>query len=797
VQVAGGGTNGLIIGLSPVAGTNPASIGSYTLSGSGLLSVTGRVYVGFAGNGTFLQTGGQNLINGGLILASSTGTNTSAADYTLQGGTLAVTGVGVIQLNAGGTFTQTGGTLTFTTFNMDGGTVNGTLSNGGTFNYTAGTFAGRLVNAVGSAANFNSDFTAGNGMSNAAILTTGSNRTVTLNGLGLANTGTIQMQGSVLTGSGPLVNAGTLSGFGEIGGTGGFTNNSVWNVAAGDYRVTNTGPNANTGTITVAGATAGVSLVLDGPGVRLDNSGTITLGANASIAGAGALVNLPSGVIDVAGGVTVAPASFTNQGTFNVGVGGTGGVTVTPAFINSGVLVLNGTNNLLSGGTITNTGTIQGRGQIANAIVNSATISQAQPGELEFGGTLANQLGGQVIVGGGGAIVSANVATNAGTITVPVGGTFAPTALLNTGQVNVAGTLDAGAVTNGGTITYTGGAASVDSFGPITNVAGGHIVLASGSPVVVFYNDVVNPAGAGISVAAGATANFLGNVSGGGHVTNVGTIDLSPGKAYTVGELSGGGATALFDGAQLTASRITQGSLALNASGTVGATVTMATAGTPGTLTSKVNALAIAGGATPVSKVDLANTNLVIDYTGTSPITTVRAQLRAGFNPTGAAWTGAAGITSSTAAAVAGTALGYAEASDVLGLTGTSTASWQGQTVDATSLLIRYTKAGDATLDGAVDFNDLVKLAQHYNDTSGARTWFEGDFNFDGNVDFNDLVMVAQNYNTALPTGAVPGVGGDWALAVASVPEPGVAGVGMASALMLGRRRRNRQGKVF
>jgi hypothetical protein len=135
-------------------------------------------------------------------------------------------------------------------------------------------------------------------------------------------------------------------------------------------------------------------------------------------------------------------------------------------------------------------------------------------------------------------------------------------------------------------------------------------------------------------------------------------------------------------------------------------------------------------------------------------------------------------------------ALGYAEASDVLGLSGTSTANWLGQTVDATSLLIRYTKAGDATLDATVDFNDLVKLAQHYNDTSGARTWFEGDFNFDGNVDFNDLVLLAQNYNTALPAGAVADFGGDWALAVASVPEPTMLGAAAAGALMLGRRRR-------
>gem|GEM_PF-458115 len=59
---------------------------------------------------------------------------------------------------------------------------------------------------------------------------------------------------------------------------------------------------------------------------------------------------------------------------------------------------------------------------------------------------------------------------------------------------------------------------------------------------------------------------------------------------------------------------------------------------------------------------------------------------------------------------------------------------------------------GDANHDRAVDFNDLVKLAQNYN-TNGGKTWADGDFNGDGNVDFNDLVILAQRYNTSLPAG--------------------------------------------
>jgi hypothetical protein len=63
--------------------------------------------------------------------------------------------------------------------------------------------------------------------------------------------------------------------------------------------------------------------------------------------------------------------------------------------------------------------------------------------------------------------------------------------------------------------------------------------------------------------------------------------------------------------------------------------------------------------------------------------------------------------------------------------------------------------AGDANHDAAVDFNDLVKLAQNYN-TTGGKQLALGDFNYDGNVDFNDLVALAQRYNTSLPPAGSP-----------------------------------------
>ena len=89
--------------------------------------------------------------------------------------------------------------------------------------------------------------------------------------------------------------------------------------------------------------------------------------------------------------------------------------------------------------------------------------------------------------------------------------------------------------------------------------------------------------------------------------------------------------------------------------------------------------------------------------------------------------TGGRGITSSAA-----------DAHHTVGFT-TSTSADGRVTVTA-----KYALYGDANLDGKVDFNDLVILAQNYGKTGVF--WQDGDFNYDGKVDFADLVKLAQNY---------------------------------------------------
>jgi hypothetical protein len=153
--------------------------------------------------------------------------------------------------------------------------------------------------------------------------------------------------------------------------------------------------------------------------------------------------------------------------------------------------------------------------------------------------------------------------------------------------------------------------------------------------------------------------------------------------------------------------------------------------------------------------------------------------VKGGYN--GGAWNGtgtvlpdgtAAGAIHSSAAAASplGDAVGVARAADVFGA---FPATFAGHSVGAADLLLRHTLGGDANLDGAVDFSDLVALAQNY-DAAG-RLWAEGDFDYDTVVDFNDLVTLAQNYDRSMPGAPVA--------APATPAEPFAAAFARSSAL--------------
>ena len=151
------------------------------------------------------------------------------------------------------------------------------------------------------------------------------------------------------------------------------------------------------------------------------------------------------------------------------------------------------------------------------------------------------------------------------------------------------------------------------------------------------------------------------------------------------------------------------------------------------------------------AKFDVASGTLLIDYTGSTPSAAIRDALVTGYSS--GTWTGA-GITSSTAAATAGHTLGWAEATSI---PAAIRSTFSDSPIDDTTLIVRFTRGGDANLNRTVDFDDLLALAQNYNATGG-KTSAQGEFNYDasGAVTFDDLLVLAKNYgqSATLPAAA-------------------------------------------
>lgn len=313
----------------------------------------------------------------------------------------------------------------------------------------------------------------------------------------------------------------------------------------------------------------------------------------------------------------------------------------------------------------------------------------------------------------------------------------------------------------------SGGVLTLANYGNVASIA-----LKQGQHTLAVPIDLADPTS--IDIAAGGQLNVTGAVT------------LAAGKVMTktgagVLNLTGplvmkSGSSAVVSAGELRALSITGGGLTVG----TGAVVKLSGSGASG-----LSSLMLDGAA----KLDLGGGGLVLDYSDSSVLTTTLAQIK---SARGAGWMGN-GIGSSSAAANSRAAIGVGEAADVLHLASGETDMFLGQQVDATALLVRYTLLGDANLDGAVNFADLVQVAQHYGAPGG---WSTGDFDYDGSVNFTDLVGLAQNYGEGLPAGAE--FGGDFsrdlASVFASVPEPGFLAVGMLAMAGLMRRRRRAVG---
>jgi len=175
--------------------------------------------------------------------------------------------------------------------------------------------------------------------------------------------------------------------------------------------------------------------------------------------------------------------------------------------------------------------------------------------------------------------------------------------------------------------------------------------------------------------------------------------------------------------------------------------------------------------------IDVRDNAMILDYAGPSPLSTIQAAIASGY--AGGAWNGP-GINSATAAAASDKAVGFAESSVALGVSG---GTFKGQSVDGDALLIRFTYYGDSNVDGVVDTVDFNLLASNF--SQSGKSWQDGDYNFDGTVDTVDFNLLASNFGKAPLPSSPAELGG-------LVPEPtAVSLLAIGAIAGLSRRRRN------
>src|SRR5262249_41217809 len=171
----------------------------------------------------------------------------------------------------------------------------------------------------------------------------------------------------------------------------------------------------------------------------------------------------------------------------------------------------------------------------------------------------------------------------------------------------------------------------------------------------------------------------------------------------------------------------------LNADG-LGSTIRLNgtyTINTPISVTNRAT-LNLKGNWTKSADIDVSG-RAIFDYsTGSSIFNTIRNQIITGRN--GGLWN-EPGINSSAPASTPLTALGYGEASTVLGANG---GTFSGESVDSTAMLVKWTRVGDANLDGDADGVDIGTWATNFTGElggTGSKVWTDGDWDYDGDFD--------------------------------------------------------------
>jgi hypothetical protein len=729
--------------------TTPTDRGYYNLSGGTLNMYQVAAgpyigeYIGVYGTGTFVQSGGLNDIsNGAGTLVLAWGSVNSQGFYTLSAGTLNAGSTAsineIIGLYGTGTFVQSGGVNQFSNriaIGQNSGSLgNYTLSGVGTLTTNSGT------EVIGYSTGATGTFTQTGGLNEMSQFS------LIVGNVGASGSYTLSGDGSLYAGY-ESVGYGGTGNFDQTGGKNAANYLTIGDNAPGDYIL------GGDGTLTISNA-EDVGIDTTAAFVQSGGTNTITGSGNLKLGlyGLGAL-----GTYTLNGDGTLSVG-----GSENVGYGATGafvqsgGLNTFSDAINIGYLAGSlGNFTLSSVGTLTTT---TGSEIIGRDAGSTGTFTQTGGlNSLDQGGLTVGYSGhGNYVLSGDGTLTIGTLASE--TIGQNPGstGTFTQTGganILNSGSLYV-GDLGTGAY------NLTSGLLNINS------------TAASAGLLLALYGTGTFTQTGGKAQLASDTNLDIGvyNGANGSYLLSGGTLSVGGGVYVGGGSVDPGG-TGLLTVSNTGQLSVT-GTMTVYNSGRVNLDVPSTTVGN----------LSITGHG-------IVNLNgaLTIDFgsPGNDPVTSIVSYLQSGY--ASGKWSGTAGIISTSAAASVGLnptySVGYADGNDAYDLSRVSG-------LQPDQILIKLTVAGDANLDGTVNFEDLLIVAQNFNKTG--EDWVGGNFVYNptGLVNFADLLLVAQNFNKTIPLG----LSAQLPSTVSQVPEPASTALLLASSAgyLAARRRRER-----
>jgi hypothetical protein len=312
------------------------------------------------------------------------------------------------------------------------------------------------------------------------------------------------------------------------------------------------------------------------------------------------------------------------------------------------------------------------------------------------------------------------------------------------GGATPAGTWD-GAATNFNTDSTGGAGGTINA----TSGAGDIIVFAAGGDATGTYTVTVSG-----TQSAGQVSFEEGTVTLTGGTLAVGTFNVSSGVTATVASnlAAPGSAVTKTGPGTLQAPMLPQNHAVTISEGTVRILESAPGYGTghpagDNAFVSQPSSLSIADGAV----LDITNNDVVIDYSGASPIAAYEALVASAYNVTGD-WLGD-GITSSIAAIDGAYVVAIADNAALPAPFGSAQGGplFSGVDVDLDTILIKFTHRADVDLDGAITPNDASIFGTNYSEGDPAN-WAMGDMDYDGIFTPNDASIFGTFYDESLAT---------------------------------------------